>query len=137
MLLIARIAQSIVEGVFAMSQTVCLTKATFLVYILPPFACQYLMGVLVQLEGTRTYRIALLPVAVSLAWRATFVDMSGGDPTKAPMDFTLIVSSTCSVLHQLTRTASDSNVYRRDAFRRVGTCMCAISAPHTHGQTRL
>ena len=59
------------------------------------------MGVLVQLEGTRTYRMALLPVTVYLAWRATFVDMSGGDPTRAQMNITLVVSVTLSVLHAI------------------------------------
>ena len=91
--------QSVVEGAFAMSQTIGLTKATFLTYILPPFICQYLMGVLVQLEGTRTYRVAFLPVTACIAWRATFVDMSAGDPTKAQMNAMLIVSLTLSVLH--------------------------------------
>ncbi|KAI9463910.1 hypothetical protein HD554DRAFT_2222504 [Boletus coccyginus] len=75
--------------VFAMSQTIDLIT-TFLAYILPPLMCQYLIGVLVQLEGTRTYRMALLPVTMCLAWRATFMDMSGGGETKAQMNTTLV-----------------------------------------------
>jgi hypothetical protein len=82
-----------------MSQTIGLTKATFLAYILPPFVCQYLLGVLVQLEGTRSYRLALLPVTFCLAWRATFVDMSGGDPIKNQMNTMLVVSATRAMLH--------------------------------------
>lgn len=87
------IAQSVVEDLFAMSHTVALTKATFLAYILPPFVCQYLMGVLVQLEGTHTYRLALLPITLCLAWRATFVDVSGGDPARTQSNSMLVVSS--------------------------------------------
>ena len=82
-----------------MSQTIALTKATFLAYILPPFVCQYLLGVLVQLEETRFYRLALLPVTLCFAWRATFVDMSGGDATKTQMNTQLVVSVTRSMLH--------------------------------------
>lgn len=94
------IAQSVVEVVFATSQTNDLIT-TSLAHILPPLVCQYSMGVLVQLDGTRTYRMALLPVTVYLAWRATFVDMSGGDPTRAHMNVTLIVSITRSILHAI------------------------------------
>ena len=57
------------------------------------------MGVLVQLEGTRFYRLAFLPITVWLAWRATFVDMSGGDWTQVQTNSILIVCMTRSVLH--------------------------------------
>lgn len=57
------------------------------------------MGVLVQLDGTRFYRLALLPVTVWLAWRATLVDMSGGDPMKVQSNSMLIVSVTRSMFH--------------------------------------
>jgi hypothetical protein len=50
------------------------------------------MGVLIQLEGTRSYRLALLPVTLYLAGRAAFVDMSGGDPTNAQMDSMLVMT---------------------------------------------
>lgn len=76
-----------------MSQKMAFTRATFLAYVLPPFLCQYWMGVLVQLEGTRFYRMALLPVVVYLAWRGAFVDMSGGDPTQGQMNTVLIVGA--------------------------------------------
>jgi hypothetical protein len=81
-----------IEGVFAMSQKIALTKATFLAYIAPPVVCLYVMGVLVQLKGTHFYRLALLPVVVWLAWRGIFVDMSGGDPRQAQTNTVLIVS---------------------------------------------
>jgi len=90
-------AQS-VEGVFAMSRKIALTRATFLVYILPPLACLYLMGVLVQLKRTQFYRVALLPVLVWFAWRGIFVDMSGGDPRQAQMNTVPIASEPGSVL---------------------------------------
>lgn len=86
------IAQSVVQDLLAMSQSISPTKTTFLAYILPPFACHYLMGVLVQLKGTRSYRLALMPVLVWFAWRATFVDMSRGDPTKTQANSMLAVS---------------------------------------------
>ena len=76
-----------------------LTKTTFLAYIVPPFVCQYLMGVLMQLEGTHFYRLALLPIAVWLAWRATCVDMSGGDASQVQANSILIVRSARFVLH--------------------------------------
>ncbi|KAF8124324.1 hypothetical protein EV363DRAFT_1354184, partial [Boletus edulis] len=80
----------VVKDVLAMSHTVGLTMATFLAYMLPPFVCQYLMGVLVQLEGTRFYRLALLPLTLYFAWRATFVDLSGGDPALAQKNTQLV-----------------------------------------------
>ena len=87
-----------VEGVFAASQKIALTRATFFAYILPPAVCLYVMGVLVQLKGTRFYRLALFPAVVWLAWRGTFVDMSGGDPRQAGMNNMLIVSDPDPVL---------------------------------------
>lgn len=84
------------EDMFAMSQKISLTKATFFAYILPPVAILYLMGVLVQLKETRFYRLALLPVIAWFSWRGVFVDMSGGDPKLAQMNTILIVSTLIS-----------------------------------------
>lgn len=81
------------ESVFAMSQKIALTRATFLAYILPPVMSLYFMGVLAQLKGTRFYRLAFLPVILWFAWRAAFVDMSGGDLKLAQMNTVLIVSA--------------------------------------------
>ncbi|KAF8438370.1 hypothetical protein L210DRAFT_3646664 [Boletus edulis BED1] len=78
------------QGIFGASQKIGLTTATFIGYIVPPLMCQYFMGVLVQLEGTRFYRFALLPVLVWFAWRGMFVDMSGGDPKQGQMNVGLI-----------------------------------------------
>ena len=50
------------------------------------------MGVLVQLKGTRFYRLALLPVLLWFTWHGIFVDMSGGNPKEAQMNNVLIVS---------------------------------------------
>ncbi|KAF8553846.1 hypothetical protein OG21DRAFT_1509617 [Imleria badia] len=61
--------QPSVDDVFGASQKIGLTRTTFLVYILPPLVCLYVMGVLVQLKGTRFYRLALLPVLVWFSWR--------------------------------------------------------------------
>jgi len=61
------------------------------VHILPPAVCLYFMGVLVQLEGTRLYRLAFLPVVVWFAWRGMFVDMSGGNPRQAGVDSTFVM----------------------------------------------
>lgn len=90
-----------VEDVFALSQKMALTRATFLLYILPPEVCLYLMGVLVQLKGTRFYRLALLPVLVWFSWRGIFVEMSGGDPRDASMNTILIVSDPDPVFHAI------------------------------------
>ena len=90
-----------VEGVFAASQKIALTRATFFAYILPPEVCFYCMGVLVQLEGTRFYRLAFLPAFVWLAWRSIFVDMSGGNPRQGHMNTVFIVSDPGPVLHTI------------------------------------
>ena len=90
-----------VEGVFSASQKIALTRATFLAYILPPAVCLYFMGVLVQLKGTRFYRLAFLPVVVWFSWRGIFVDMSGGDPRQVHMNTVVIVSGPDPVLHAI------------------------------------
>ena len=59
----------------------------------------YFMGVLVQLNGMRFYRLAFLPALVWFAWRGTFIDMSGGDPKQAGMNNMLVVSDPGPVLH--------------------------------------
>ena len=59
------------------------------------------MGVLVQLNGTRFYRLAFLPLIVWLSWRGIFVDMSGGDPRQVHMNTVLIVSDPGPVLHAI------------------------------------
>jgi hypothetical protein len=87
-----------IEGVFAVSKKIALTKTTFLAYIVPPAVCLYFMGVLVQIKGTHFYRLAFLPVIVWLAWRGIFVDMSGGDPRQADMNNSHIVSDPGPVL---------------------------------------
>lgn len=89
------------DDVFAMSQKVPLTTANFVARILPPIVCLYVMGVLVQLKGTRFYRFALLPVLVWFAWRGMFVDMSGGDPKGVQSNTALIVSGPGLVLHAI------------------------------------
>ncbi|KAG9308682.1 hypothetical protein JVU11DRAFT_11639 [Chiua virens] len=101
-----------VADMFAVSHKIGLTKATFLAYIIPPFVCQYSMGVLVQLEGTRYYRLALLPVMVWFAWRATFVDLSGGDITQAQQNAQLITQ----MLSMATRTAAWA--FARERYQR-------------------
>lgn len=57
------------------------------------------MGVLVQLgdRAPTAWHSSSYP-ALGLAWRATFVDITGGDPKKAGMNVLLIVSATRSVL---------------------------------------
>ena len=86
---------------FAASQKIALTRATFLAYIVPLAVCLYFMGVLVQLRGTRFYRLALLPALLWFAWRSIFIDMSGGDPRQAGMNNTFIVSDPGPVLHAI------------------------------------
>ena len=88
-----------VEGIFGMSQKIALTRTTFLVHVLPPLICLYFMGVLVQLKGTRFYRLAFLPVVVWFAWHGSFVDMSGGDRKQGQVNSALIVSVPGPMLH--------------------------------------
>ncbi|KAF9238546.1 hypothetical protein BU15DRAFT_47710 [Melanogaster broomeanus] len=72
--------------------------ASFLTYILPVFACQYSMAVLVQLRGTQVYRLPLLPITLWFAWRASVsVNLSGGNPSKEMQDSGIVVSVTSSV----------------------------------------
>ena len=87
------------EGVFAASQKIALTRATFLAYILPPAVCLYLMGVLVQFKGTRFHRLAFLPAFLWLCWRGIFIDMSGDDARQDHMNTLFIVSDPGPELH--------------------------------------
>ncbi|KIJ18063.1 hypothetical protein PAXINDRAFT_110500 [Paxillus involutus ATCC 200175] len=82
-----------IESIFSNSQRVSLTIGSFLTHVLPVFACQYLMGVLVQLRGTYVYRIALFPILLWLAWQANAsIDLSGGDPARAQLNAAFAVS---------------------------------------------
>ncbi|KAF9228192.1 hypothetical protein BS17DRAFT_763737 [Gyrodon lividus] len=86
---------------------------SFLTYVLPVFACQYSMGVLVQLRGTRVYRAALLPILLWSAWRAsTSVDPSGGDPMQAQLNAVLITQM-CSVAMRGSVWATTQEPYQR------------------------
>ncbi|KAF8124321.1 hypothetical protein EV363DRAFT_1354174 [Boletus edulis] len=85
-----------VKGLFGSSQNIGLTAATLLSYIVPPLVCLYFMGVLVQFEGTRFYRFALLPVLVWFAWRGILVDTSGGDSKLGQMN-TVLITHVCSM----------------------------------------
>ncbi|KIJ18060.1 hypothetical protein PAXINDRAFT_167360 [Paxillus involutus ATCC 200175] len=81
-----------VGSVFSTSQKASLTVDSFLTYVLPVFACQYLMGVLVQLRGTYAYRVALLPILLWLAWQASVsIDCSGGDRKQAQLNAVFVV----------------------------------------------
>lgn len=65
-----------------------LTPSRLLTSVLPAYVGQYLMAVLVITPGTRFYRLALLPVALYLAFKAaTTCDHSSGDPTQAFQNF--------------------------------------------------
>ncbi|KAF9237189.1 membrane bound O-acyl transferase family-domain-containing protein [Melanogaster broomeanus] len=86
---------------------------SFLTYILPVFACQYSMGVLVQLRGTQLYRGALLPILLWFAWRASVtVDPSGGDPTQVQLN-AFLIGQMCSVAMRSAVWATAQEPYRR------------------------
>ncbi|KIJ18059.1 hypothetical protein PAXINDRAFT_71482 [Paxillus involutus ATCC 200175] len=77
---------------FSTSQRASLTIDSFLTYVLPVFACQYLMGVLVQLRGTYVYRVALLPILLWLAWQASAsIDCAGGDRKQAQLNAVFVI----------------------------------------------
>ncbi|KAF8835273.1 hypothetical protein BDN67DRAFT_975519 [Paxillus ammoniavirescens] len=81
-----------IGSVFSTSQKASLTLDNFLTCILPVFACQYLMAVLVQLRGTHVYRIALLPIMLWLAWQASAsIDCSGGDREQAHLNAAFVI----------------------------------------------
>jgi len=69
------------------------------------------MGVLVQLEGTRFYRLALLPIVLWLAWRGAFVDLSGGDPKKSQINV-LLMTHMCGVAMRNTVWAVEQQPFR-------------------------
>ena len=123
------------EDVFVASQKIALTKTTFLAYIVPPEVCLYFMGVLVQLKGTRFYRLAFLPALVWFAWRGIFLDMSGGDPRQAHMNTVFIVSDPGSVLHAIDVIILDSYVRYLNAGYRVGYCWRAFLASESFEKT--
>ncbi|KAI6014169.1 hypothetical protein EDC04DRAFT_673610 [Pisolithus marmoratus] len=63
---------------------ICPTGKDIVVHVLPIFAVQYVMGVLVQLRNTALLRIALLPIIPWLAWRGfSLFDFSCGNHEKA------------------------------------------------------
>ncbi|KIJ08736.1 hypothetical protein PAXINDRAFT_102467 [Paxillus involutus ATCC 200175] len=102
-----------IGSVFSTSQGASLTIGSFLTYILPVFACQYLMGVLVQLRGTLIYRVALFPIMLWLAWQANAsIDFSGGDPTLAHLNTAFLMSAVLVAMHACT-WATAQEPYRR------------------------
>ncbi|KAF9239501.1 hypothetical protein BU15DRAFT_88044 [Melanogaster broomeanus] len=97
---------------FRLRQT-SLTFDSFLTYILPVFACQYSMAVLVQLKGTHAYRGVLLPILLWFAWRVSAsVDFSGGDPAEAQLN-AFFVSQMCSAAMRATAWATAQEPYQR------------------------
>ena len=115
------------DDVFGASRKMVLTSTTFLVYILPPIVCLYIIGVLVQLRGTQFYRLALLPILVWFSWRGIFVDMSGGDPKQGQMNAVLIVSHPSPVWHAINVAIIDLYVFLLNAGYCVGRGTRAFS----------
>ncbi|KAF8841621.1 hypothetical protein BDN67DRAFT_1068326 [Paxillus ammoniavirescens] len=102
-----------IESVFSTSQKASLTIDSFLTYVLPVFACQYSMGVLVQLRGTHVYRVALLPILLWLAWQASAsIDCSGGDRKQAQLN-AVFVSQMFSVALRACTWATAQEPYQR------------------------
>ncbi|KAL4071675.1 hypothetical protein V8B97DRAFT_2023804 [Scleroderma yunnanense] len=99
------------------SSKACPTGHDVIVYILPVFAVQYLMGVLVQFKNTAYLRIALFPIMPWIALRALLaLDLSCGQLERAQSNaifFTHLISVTARV----TIWALARQPYKRDNVR--------------------
>lgn len=81
----------------SIADRVPLTPARFASGVLPVLACYYFSAVLVCKPGTRAYRLALLPVALTLAYRAGTVydaTLGGALPNSANLAFSVSALST-------------------------------------------
>lgn len=88
-------------GVPSTSAALPFDTYTLFVHVLPAFLSFYVVAVLVTLPGTRTLRIALLPLIVFLAFHAAiFVDFSCGNPQRAYLNAGFGVCL-CSILPSL------------------------------------
>lgn len=103
-----------------MIEKACPTGQDIVTHILPIFAVQYVMGVLVQLRNASLLRIALLPTLPWLAWRAasTF-DFSCGDPGKAQSN-ALFFAHMVSTCMRVTTWAMVQEPYVRDNVPKSG-----------------
>lgn len=78
----------------APSTKIPIDGTTFVLYILPPLVCYCLAAVLAITPQTRTIRVALGPLVVLLASRATLsVDMSLGRLERRFLNVDLVVSA--------------------------------------------
>lgn len=87
---------------------------TLFVHVLPAFLSFYVVAVLVILPGTRTLRIALLPLIVFLAFHAAiFVDFSCGNPQRAYLNAGFGFVMFCVVMRTLEWTFLKDPLRRR------------------------
>ncbi|KIK92202.1 hypothetical protein PAXRUDRAFT_830176 [Paxillus rubicundulus Ve08.2h10] len=83
------------------------------------------MGVLVQLRGTRVYRVALLPILLWLAWQASAsINLAGGDRKQAQLN-AVFVSQMFSVAMRACAWATAQEPYQRTDER--------LSSPSSQG----
>ncbi|KIK92464.1 hypothetical protein PAXRUDRAFT_829932 [Paxillus rubicundulus Ve08.2h10] len=83
------------------------------------------MGVLVQLRGTRVYRVALLPILLWLAWQASAsINLAGGDRKQAQLN-AVFVSQMLSVAMRACAWATAQEPYQRTDER--------LSSPSSQG----
>lgn len=73
------------------STKVPINITTFVSYVVPPLACYVLAAVLVIIPQTRTFRFALWPVVMLLAFRAISVDLSQGNPEQKFLNIDYVV----------------------------------------------
>ncbi|KAL4071676.1 hypothetical protein V8B97DRAFT_2023805 [Scleroderma yunnanense] len=100
-----------------MTDKVCPTGQDVVAHILPIFALQYLVAVLVQFRNTAYLRIALLPIMPLIVLRAFLaIDLSCGLYERAQVNG-IFITYFISVIAQVTIWSLAQQLYKRDNVR--------------------
>lgn len=96
-------------------QRVTPTWSNLAAFLAPVFLSYYAMAVLVQLQRTKLYRVALLPLVFWLALRAgTSLDFSGGQPEYAYFNKGMALCMFHVAMRAATWTLADEPYVKRD-----------------------
>ena len=81
------------NGLGVPSTKIPIDGTTFVLYVLPPVVCHFIVAFLAVTPRTRAVRVALWPLVALLALRAALsVDMSLGKPEQGYFNIILVVS---------------------------------------------
>jgi hypothetical protein len=101
--------------------TIPINATTFVLYVLPPLTCYFVVALLAVIPQTRAVRVALWPLVALLALRAALsMDMSLGKPEGKFLNMLMAVS--------VFQTQTSSNVLRGQTYVRfppaLHACCC-------------